>query len=468
MPKFLLSIVLLTSLLFNTCSTKKVSKDTWLVGKIDNPMQDHVLLLHNHILIDTVKLDSENFFRYQFNDSIKEGMYSFKHESTHPFYISPGDSLLLIANTLDFDYSLFYSNDHAAENNFIQLLAKHLKYENFYWSELHKYNSTEFDKELFERNIVMNQLLADFQKDNPNTSQSFIRIAKGAIEHESLLNRERFIQAHFSNDYGIDKQIPESFYKHREKINFDANSMEVFLPYYSMLDTYLDNLVLNSLNRKELFSRSDYELNKYKLELIDSLVTNQEIKNTLLYSTTRNFLLHTKSSENQEKLFSEYNRISSCPIRKAYLNSLKSYTSHIKTGSKVPDTKLITIDNTEVNLSSIISKPTLVFFWSYKDIRHQKNIHIRVKELEAKFPEYQYIGINIDDHFKTWRAEVNKLAYIKDAEFQLHNAFEGKKDLVISMKNKILILDENAIILNGHINIFHPNIENELLQYLNM
>lgn len=468
MSKFSLCVVFLASLLFNTCSVKKSDKNTWLAGKIDNPTQDFILVQYNRVLIDSVKLDENNFFHYKFKETVKEGMYTFIHENSYSFYIAPGDSLLVVGNTLDFDSSLYYSNDHAAENNFIQLLFKRLKYESFHWSELHKFSVEEFDNELNRRHKEAIQLLKEFKINNPNTSNSFMRIAKGTIEQERLLNRERYIQAHFSNDYGIDKILPESFFTHRKEISFDQDTMEVYFPYYKMLDTYFDNLVINYYDSKELFNRSDYELNEFKMQLMDSIVNNQSIKNQLLYTTTRNFLLHTKSELNEEKLLSLHNQMSDCTYSKANLVELKKHTSRIKTGNLVPNTRLISIDNTEVELSHIITKPSLIYFWSYKDIKHQKNIHARVLELEAKYPEYQFIGINTDDHFKTWRNEVSKLGYTKENEFQLYNPKQGKEELVVNVKNKILLLDENAIIYNGHTNIFHRNIENELLQYLNM
>src|SRR5699024_5034888 len=109
----------------------------------------------------------------------------------------------------------------------------------------------------------------------------------------------------------------------------------------------------------------------------------------------------------------------------------------------------------------------VLFFWSKKDIQHHKVIHTRAKELHAKFPEYNFIGINTNGHFKRWRSEIEKSGYDKDSEFQLFNPELAEKQLVITSNNKVIILDNNGVIRNGHINIYHRNIENELLQYLN-
>lgn len=448
------------------CQPENTDKDTWFVGKIDNPTQDYIILKHNRILIDTVNLDNKNFFRYRFNKPVTEGMYSFEHVDDYPFYIAEGDSLLLLTNTIDFEASLYFSNDHAAENNLLMKLNHRLKNDNFYWSELHEYTPEEFNNKLTEREKESKSLLQDFIKNNPNATKRFLRIAEGVIEQDKFLNKERYIQAHRAHDTDLGT-IPNDFYEHRKKIDFQKDTMEVYYPYYRLLHTYLDNRVLDSFNKNETLDRSDYELNKYKLNLIDTIVDNVDIKNCLLYSSTRSFLLYTKGEAEEKEFLSLHNNLSTCPISKSNLLDLSTYTQKIKPGSKTPDVQLLTTDNTEVNLLSIIKQPTVLYFWSFKDIQHQKTIHIRVKELKSKFPEYQFIGINTDDHFKKWRSEVSKLAYQKNVEYQLYNPKLAEKELVITTHNKVLILDNKGVIHNGHANIYQRTIENELLQYLN-
>lgn len=461
-------VLLALALSLVSCQTKSTDKETWFVGKIDNPIQDYILLKHNRLLIDTIKLDKYNFFYYSFKNPVTEGMYNFVHEDDYPFYIAEGDSLLLHANTMDFETSLYYSNDHAAENNLLMRLNHRFKNDNFYWTQLQDFTPEELDKKLADRVKENKKILQNFIKDHPTASKRFLRIAKGVIKQDELLNRERYLLIHrITDDIASPLQIPDDFYEYRKSINFDKDTMEVYYPYFRLLHTYLDNIALDRFDQRMSFDRRDYELNKYKLKLIDSMVSNRDIKNQLLYTSTRNFLLYTKEPSEEKDFLSLHNQLSSCPISKSDLNDLSTYTLKIKPGNSVPDVQLLTIDNTEANLLSIIKQPSVLFFWSYKDIQHQKTIHTRAQELQNKFPEYQFIGINTDDHFKKWRSEVNKLAYEKDSEFQLYNPKVAEKDLVITSSNKVLIIDAKGIIRNGHANIYQRNIENELLQYLN-
>ena len=459
-------LALLSILSLAGCQQKPTNNATWLVGKIDNPTQEYVIIKHNRSPLDTVKINDNNYFYYKFKNPVLEGMYNFEHGDSYPFYIAQGDSLLLLANTLDFESSLYFTNDHAEENNLLLELNHRLKSDGFYWSELHDYSPEEFSEELAKREKENRQLFQDFKLKNPNATSRFLRIAEGVIEQDIFLKKERFILANQTNEYYA-KDIPEDFYQHRKKISFQKDTMEVYYPYYRLLHTYIDNQVLESFGWKGAFSRSDFELNKHKLILIDSLIDNPNIKDHLLYSSTRSFLLYSKNKSEEDAFLSLHNDLSSCPISKNVLTDLRTYTEDIKPGNKVPNIQLLTYLNTEVNLLDIIDQPTVLFFWSKKDIQHHKVIHTRAKELHAKFPEYKFIGINTNGHFKRWRSEIEKSGYDKDSEFQLFNPELAEKQLVITSNNKAIILDNNGVIRNGHINIYHRNIENELLQYLN-
>lgn len=453
-------------ILLQACQSENPKKDTWFVGKIDNPRWDYVIIKHKRFVLDTVPLDENNFFHYKFSSPVKEGMYTFIHDDTHPFYIAQGDSLLLLANTLDFEASIYYTNDHAEENNLLMGLNHRLKNDNFYWAELSEFTPEEFEEKLIEREKENQKLLDNFREQHPNATKLFLRIARGIIEQDTYLNKERYIYAHRVNELNSDP-IPDEFFAYRKKINFKKDTMEVYYPYYRFLHTYLDNKVLDSFNNRVTYDRSDYELNKYRLNLINEIVEDKSIKNHLLYTSTRTFLLYTKDSTAEKEFLKLHNKLSTCNIGQEYLEDLSSYTLQIKPGNKIPKTKLLNYDNTEVNLQDIINKPSVLFFWSNKDIQHQKTIHTRIKELHFKYPEYQFIGINTDNHFKKWRNEIDKLGYDYESEFQFYDSDLSIKELVLTTRNKVLILDKDGIIRNGHANIYQRTIENELLQYLN-
>ena len=49
-----------------------------------------------------------------------------------------------------------------------------------------------------------------------------------------------------------------------------------------------------------------------------------------------------------------------------------------------------------LQLHSLINKPTVIHFWSREYKSHFKESHIKIKELKDKYPEINFISINVD------------------------------------------------------------------------
>ena len=151
----------------------------------------------------------------------------------------------------------------------------------------------------------------------------------------------------------------------------------------------------------------------------------------------------------------------------AEVEKLASATIKLAPGNIIPNVALVTTDNTMKDLHTIIKKPTVLFFWSGESIKHYRNIHTRAAELREKYPEYQFVGINIDKHFKKWRRIVGSAGYKDQFEFQFESFADAEMRLLVNYVNKSIIVDKDHKILDGNSNIFSTSIEEQLLGYLN-
>ena len=105
---------------FLSCQNKDADaiETTWIGGQIINPKVDYIIFSQGSNILDTVKLDSNNFFLFR-SDKITAGLYSFRHYENQIMFLEPGDSLMLYLNTIDFDESLAYSGKGAERNNLL-------------------------------------------------------------------------------------------------------------------------------------------------------------------------------------------------------------------------------------------------------------------------------------------------------------------------------------------------------------
>ncbi len=107
------------------------------------------------------------------------------------------------------------------------------------------------------------------------------------------------------------------------------------------------------------------------------------------------------------------------------------------------DVQLVNYENRTVGIQEVINRPTVIYFWSLDSPRHVKNIHQRISELRGKYPEFDFIGINVDDQFKKWKRLVQHESYRTEHEFQFEDFEKAGMALLINSVNKTMMIDAN-------------------------
>ena len=109
----------------------------------------------------------------------------------------------------------------------------------------------------------------------------------------------------------------------------------------------------------------------------------------------------------------------------------------------------------------------MIYFWS-STYRSHIDSHKKADELKLKYPEIDFIAINVNnDDVKLWRNVIKQYRYNADNEYLLANPKEAKYKLAISPINKVMIIDEKGKIVNAHTSMFNIRFEEELLGLLN-
>ena len=210
-----------------------------------------------------------------------------------------------------------------------------------------------------------------------------------------------------------------------------------------------------------------YEHCLSKVIVIDSLVTNTTFKNNLLRSCVMYYLVNAQDAQNEKEIVAHFLKFNTNKDHHKEIQSLAEATLKLTSGNKIPNVLLVNTDNTVNELHSYVKRPTVLYFWSSKSVKHYKDIHSKVAALNSKFPNYDFIGINTDTHFKKWREIVINTGYNKNLEFQLENLKEAEKKLVINSMNKAIIIDDSSIILENNTNLFGKTIDKHLSEYSN-
>lgn len=464
--KLLLAFLVLP---FFSCDSGKDKQDelTWIGGQIVNPKSDFVVILKDNEVIDTARLDSNNFFKFS-SGCMPPGLYSFTHNEYQIFYIEPGDSLMLRVNTTDFDESLTYSGKGSPENNLLIDLFLINEQENTLMPSLYRLPPAEFEKKLDSLKQIRMALYEEYDELH-NLRKGFKPIAMANINYDLYSKKELYTSANSSNPNLKPEEYPKNFYAYRDKIEFGNKNLRTFYPYYRFLNRYFDNLAHNRTSGNDTYiNRHGFEHNYHKIKVIDSLVKCDTLKNNLLRTSTRRYLINAKNAEEEKRIVETFKASNTNPAHHAEISRLAESTMLLTPGNKIPNVVLVNYENVTSDLHTVVKKPTVLYFWSAQSVKHFKNLHTRAAELKDKYPEYDFIGINTDSHFKKWQEVLRKAGYTKLKEYQLENLRDAEMKLLINSMNKAIILDSKGIILDGHTNLFSPSIEDNLLGYLNM
>ena len=184
-----------------------------------------------------------------------------------------------------------------------------------------------------------------------------------------------------------------------------------------------------------------------KLDLIDRKITYDTLKNNLLRTTARSYLLRCNEQKNQQQVANKHAILSSNASHVQEISHILDATLKLTPGRTIPPIVVVDADNEAMAIANVIEKPTVIYFWSYNSVAHYKNIHARAAELKERYPEYDFIAINTDTHFRKWRNVIGKNAFNLAREYQFENSNQAGKELVLTSINKAIVVDKKGVIL---------------------
>ena len=114
------------------------------------------------------------------------------------------------------------------------------------------------------------------------------------------------------------------------------------------------------------------------------------------------------------------------------------------------------------------NKPMLIHLWTANSTSlHQKRLN-KIKELRERFPEVDFIGINIDfDNKPLWERTLTQYKYNKNFEYQVLGHDENK-DLYENYLSKVFFVSPETGEIQKSTNLLYSNhLESALLAFLN-
>ena len=473
---FFLPIILLFFLAGCNNSTTSSSPDATFSGHIVNPTSEFLVLSKDANIVDTSYLTEEDNFSFHIKNA-EEGLYNFRHGyETQVIYLSPGDSLLMWGNTLLFDESLHFSGDGAPENNYlINLFLRNEKNSDLVL-DYYKIEPKEFgaivDSIKQHRQENLDNLIEEH-----NVSENFVEVAQKMIQYENNNLKEQY--AYLVNKYfpEFSEDFPEEFFDYRDDLSFNEKSFQSNPTYLRFLDNYLINLSMKDCTGDPhvdpCYDQNNFANISKRIELIDSLTSLPLIKN---YFLNRLGTAGMVMGKNREELRGILKTLQEKGIPDDDLDDLVTLGSiqlAFIPGINVSNIPLVSADGTHLESGQIFNGRTIFYLWSINSPTHHKNQHQKIDELEEKYPEINFSGINIDiGETSAWQNALRKYHYDLKNEYQL-DAIEIRgnnigSEVFNSYLNKLLFIDATGTVVIGDAYLDSPDFESRILEFLNL
>lgn len=448
-----------------TSCKKDFSGDNYVAyfgGEVANPTCNYVLFCKDNKVIDTIPLKKDNTFFKKF-DSLTPGLYTFKHNPEFQYiYFDKNDSIKVHIDSKDFDESVIFCGRGDQKNNY--LMDMYLRNEN------DRNNMFEsFDYDLKKYNAFIDKTNKDnvkfynSKKEEIKWNDEFDVYAKAIVEFPYYTKKEVYPFIHkMRTGEDVSDKLPKDYYTYRNKIDYSNESLTEFSPFVMYLDHMLNNV--GAIKYHNHFSDVDLALkiNINKLNIADSLITNQKVKNIVLNNIALKYLLQDQNMVNNQEFLKTYYKYSTDKSKKNEILKIGNAIQLLTVGRKLPEVQLIDADGKIVSSNNIITKKTVFFFWSEKLNSHLIATHKKVLEFNAKHPDYNFVAINLDENQEQWKLDLKKYNFGTITELRCSNFEDIKAKWAITKVHRTLIINADKTIKNGFTNMFDVNFEKEL------
>ena len=458
--KFILFSILLISI--TSCKDGIIGSNhvAYFGGEIENPKNNFVVFMKNDKVIDTFYLDKDNRFFHKF-DSLTPGLYSFKHDPEYQYvFFDKNDSIMIRLNSNDFDNTLMFCGRGDEKNNFMmELFLKDMEVKNNMF-DIYEKNEKVFSKYV-DSSYLNTTKLYHKRKSFINWSEEFDEIAKANIELNYAYKKEVFPIVHeFKTGKSIKTNLPKTYYNYRNKIDVNQPNLLHYSPFINYMTSMLNNIVLT--DSKGSLDDMSLENNIKKLEIADTLIKDKHVKDLVVNNIANMYLLSDQCSVNNGKFFHLYSKMVSDKKMKSNVMQTADNIQKLKNNNILPDVSLVDMNKKSVKINDLINKKTIIYFWTKQSDSHSFYSHKKVDELKDKYPDIQFIAININNSQEDWLKEIKTKNYSNSIEVRATDFEELKNKWVINKIYRTLIINKNGLINNAFVSLFDANFESNL------
>ncbi|MCM4152162.1 transaldolase [Arenibacter sp. N53] len=435
-------------------SIEKKSPSVFFAGEIVNPTSEYVVLFKDDIVIDSAKLNDENRFSIKL-DSVAEGLYHFDHSPELQYvYLEKGDSLMIRLNTEDFDESLIFSGRGEEINNFLLDLFLTTEGEPAIIYSFSQLGPGDFNYKLDSLKAIKVNSLNELVKE-VKLSPKAIEMAKASIDYNYYIYKEKYpFWNRRKTGLSTIPELPAQFYEYRKDLDYNNENLAYHRYYYNFMKTHFNNISYMGCYSKckgehyEII-KNKLHFNQHKLKLIDSLVTEKDLRDNLFRNVAMDYLINVHDTDANNRIFiEEFHKLSGNNRHRGEIEAIYQGVNNLQPTKKLPNISVFNTNGDSVTLQEIAEKEknTVFYFWSGTQRSNFENVLTRVAQLTEKKPEYTFVGINCNTDAVRWQSLLSSNQLDTENQFRTDDFENLKNALVIGGLNKGIITKDGLIV----------------------
>ena len=437
------NLICLMFILLSSCNFNN-NKVSYFTGKIIKKTTDKISILKDEYILNETLISNDGVF-FMSLDSIKDGLYNFKHLPEFQYVLfENGDSLVLRLNALDFDESLVFNGKGSSKNNFlIDIFLSHENEENYLNSKFRE-NPYNF-KNIIDSLLNIKQLqFEDFKKLKKSNKTSEL-----IIEHAIKLPLYLKLEAYLSGLKTKEElnMSSENFYNFRSDINLNIEELSNFKP-------YLDYIILRTNNESGIdfnsFSNLDLQFNLDRIKFVNATIINPVLKSKILRYIAFEYLLKEDILTDIETFLNMFLEISVDQKTNSEIKQLYSNISFLQKDKYLPEIELTNTYGKSKNITDFISnKPIIYIFWSYELNSHKITLFDKVFDFIKSNNKYNFHCININSSKIKWRESLSFIKKNNNIKHFIANDFNNmSKKMILNNLNKTIKTDRKGKIIS--------------------
>jgi hypothetical protein len=454
--------VLLLLLLAVTSCKNKDNYTAYFGGEISNPRSEYVIFSKGNKIIDTIPLKENNRFFIKF-DSLTPGLYTFRHDPEYQYvYFDKNDSIMVFADSKDFDQSVVFSGRGERKNNFMMELYLTNEKDREATYDFYGLEYRDFQRKIDSAYALRNAFYKQ-KKDIINWSEGFDFYAKSRLNFNHYTKKEYYPYLYARrNGKEIASKLPAGYYSHRSTIDFNDPKLTDFSPFARYITAMMNNMAITRAQKKaDNVQENTLRDNITKLKIADSLFTNEKIKNQVLNNIAFSYLLEDQNIINNQQFLERYMELSTDNSNDNSIHKIANAIKNLEKGNELPEIPLVLPNNKPFDIDDDVKKQSVVFFWTSCAHSHLEMVYMKINELKKQFPDVDFIAINVDES-KEWKKVMSQYKFKGAIQLRAANFEELKDKWVITKINRTIVLNPDGSIKNAFTNLMNPDFAAEL------